>query len=99
MDHGVDEKIISTVHACPSGAISIKNTQPTPMSDEKITIPDGNKVTIISNGPANIAGPCYITHPDGTVEERINGISLCRCGLSAKKPFCDGSHKTNGFEG
>ena len=63
MDHGDDQKIISTVQACPSGAISIKNTQPTPMSDEKITIPDGNKVTIISNGPAKIAGPCYITHP------------------------------------
>lgn len=27
------------------------------------------------------------------------GVALCRCGASSKKPFCDGTHKTNGFDG
>jgi CDGSH-type Zn-finger protein len=26
-------------------------------------------------------------------------FALCRCGASAKKPFCDGTHKTVGFQG
>lgn len=26
-------------------------------------------------------------------------VALCRCGHSAKKPFCDGAHKTSGFQG
>lgn len=35
--------------------------------------------------------------PDGSVVVKEGAFSLCRCGQSLKKPFCDGTHKTYGF--
>jgi CDGSH-type Zn-finger protein len=36
---------------------------------------------------------------DGTVLYEGEKAALCRCGGSANKPFCDGTHKTIGFDG
>jgi len=57
------------------------------------------------NGPLIVAGPCRIITPDGRElrpPPRKDGtpaqvIVLCRCGGSATKPFCDGTHKRIGF--
>ena len=58
------------------------------MEDTKPKIIIGNK------GPLVIKGGVTLIHPDGGLEEQRDGtVPLCRCGLSAKKPFCDGSHK------
>ncbi len=92
-------QIEDAVNACPTGAISLKTQQQESDMSSESTLPQGNKVTIINNGPAKVAGPCIVTMPDGTIVEKPNGTSICRCGLSATKPFCDGSHKTNGFLG
>ena len=60
-----------------------------------------NEVTITprNNGPYMVQGPVKLVSPDGKVIE-VEGdpIMLCRCGESAKKPFCDGTHRKNGFE-
>ena len=34
---------------------------------------------------------------DGESTETVSGAALCRCGGSSNKPFCDGSHRNNGF--
>ena len=95
--------VIETVNACPSGALSIKssNSQTITMepSTPEITIPEKSKVKVFENGPVRVLGPCEITLADGTVVEKPNGISFCRCGKSSNLPFCDASHKTNGFKG
>lgn len=91
--------IEATVHACPSGAISIKTSKPPAIMTIEPASIETNKVTIITNGPAKVSGPCNVIMADGTIIEKPNGVSICRCGLSANKPFCDGSHKTNGFAG
>lgn len=61
---------------------------------------DKIRITLIPNGPARIEnGNFAITLTDGSVREKEAPFSLCRCGQSAKKPFCDGTHKTCGFQG
>ena len=48
-------------------------------------------ITPRRNGPLSVRGPVGLTHPDGTVEVVEHAV-LCRCGHSATKPLCDGSH-------
>ena len=57
------------------------------------------KITVKHNGPIRVEGDFEIVDPEGK-PFGLGGrtaISLCRCGHSANKPFCDGSHKVHGF--
>ena len=58
------------------------------------------KITVNNNGPLRVEGEFQICDPQGNAFGLAGRtvISLCRCGHSANKPFCDGSHKTSGFE-
>lgn len=52
------------------------------------------------NGPYVVEGPIRLTDADG-LEYDLSGkarVSLCRCGGSTNKPFCDGTHSKLGFE-
>ncbi len=52
-------------------------------------------ITVNSDGSLRINGDFIIVDREGT-EYNLQGretISLCRCGLSQNKPFCDGAHK------
>lgn len=57
-------------------------------------------IKIIPNGPYRCSGPTTITDPQGNVVAVEDGraVSLCRCGASANKPYCDGTHSRIGFE-
>jgi CDGSH-type Zn-finger protein len=58
------------------------------------------KVTVINNGPIRIEGDFTLVDAAGN-EFGLAGrqvISLCRCGFSENKPFCDGHHGVKGFE-
>lgn len=50
------------------------------------------------NGPLVVKNVTRMTGPDGEEIEVKEVMALCRCGGSGNKPFCDGSHKTNGFQ-
>jgi CDGSH-type Zn-finger protein len=51
------------------------------------------------NGPLLVRGPVTLIDPEGNeYEVKGKNIALCRCGASADKPFCDGSHKRIGFQ-
>jgi CDGSH-type Zn-finger protein len=58
-----------------------------------------NKVLFkaLQNGPLEVTGIFTIKGPDGKPIDAPNPAYLCRCGGSANKPFCDGTHNVNGF--
>jgi CDGSH-type Zn-finger protein len=50
------------------------------------------------NGSIRVTGEVDFLDADGNVVDTKTDFSLCRCGHSKEKPFCDGSHKAAGFE-
>ncbi len=50
------------------------------------------------NGPLVVKGATRMIGPDGEEIEVKEVMALCRCGGSGNKPFCDGTHKKNGFQ-
>lgn len=55
-------------------------------------------ITLCPDGPLLLRGPVVLLGADGEELPRSrNVVALCRCGGSAIKPLCDGTHKVNGF--
>jgi len=57
------------------------------------------EVKASANGPLLVRGGVRVLDAEGNVLYEGDKAALCRCGGSANKPFCDGTHKTNGFTG
>ncbi len=58
------------------------------------------RIEIRENGPSRVTGPIEIVDQEGNNYAIPEGrwVTLCRCGHSANKPFCDGGHRENAFE-
>ena len=54
-------------------------------------------IKVRDNGPYLVTGTVRLIDAEGNPYEASGNFVLCRCGQSAEKPFCDGSHKTCGF--
>jgi CDGSH-type Zn-finger protein len=55
-------------------------------------------IKVNDNGSYRITGDVELVDAEGNVFETKSSFSLCRCGHSSNKPFCDGTHKKIGFE-
>jgi len=89
------EEIIETIRKCPSGALSYSIDE-----IEYNNINDRDpKITLSKNGPYLVTGGIEllgdIQLADGVSKEHY---TLCRCGASNNKPFCDGTHNTINFK-
>jgi len=64
--------------------------------DEEVQL---TKITVRNNGPVRIEGEFTLCDAEGNIFDLggRNAISLCRCGHSENKPFCDSKHKECGF--
>ena len=49
------------------------------------------------NGSIRVTGTVDFVDADGNVVESKTDFSLCRCGHSKERPYCDGSHREAGF--
>lgn len=87
-DAASTEALITVAHMCPSGAVGYRRHDGGP--DE--AAPPVNLVQIRENGPLGVRADLRI---DG--EPAGFRATLCRCGASGNKPFCDGSHNAIGF--
>jgi CDGSH-type Zn-finger protein/uncharacterized Fe-S cluster protein YjdI len=83
------ERVVEIAHACPSGAIQYRRVDG--VSDE--TAPPVNLASVRERGPYAFRGQLQL---DGA--PRGFRATLCRCGASQNKPFCDGSHNQIGFD-
>src|SRR5437764_4206325 len=88
------EDVERTVNLCPSGALRTRR-----LEGKSSLRPETLQVRASENGPLLIRGGVRILDADGTVLYEGERAALCRCGGSSNKPFCDGTHKTNGFSG
>ena len=58
---------------------------------------DKVKIQVKKNGSVRVTGTVDFVDAEGNVIETKTDFSLCRCGASKEKPFCDGSHRDAGF--
>jgi CDGSH-type Zn-finger protein len=87
------ENIKTLIEKCPSGALSYSiNGQAQPESDREASI------TIQRNGPFRITGGITFNAANWGQGASREHYTLCRCGASKNKPFCDGSHVKINFD-
>ena len=59
------------------------------------------RIQVLENAPLLVTGAVSLVDHQGNVipTPKDGVIALCRCGASKTRPFCDGTHKTVGFDG
>ena len=87
-----DEEIIAIVNQCPSGALSYTIDN----DDNSLEISDAS-IFIAPNGPYVVKGKVDLLDTARAKGASETSLTLCRCGASKNKPFCDGSHWTVEF--
>jgi CDGSH-type Zn-finger protein len=84
---------------CPSGRYTSSNPETGELNEPDLepSIALVEDPSLGVSGPLWVRGGITVTSQDGTEHESRNRVTLCRCGKSANKPFCDGSHVGHGF--
>lgn len=97
MEGADKQRIVDQVMQCPSGALSYVMDSAETMADntEAETIV---AVEAMKNGPLMVYGNLKVKDSRGNEHTKSKVTAFCRCGASANKPFCDGSHIRVGFK-
>jgi CDGSH-type Zn-finger protein len=99
-DPAVRELVIREANHCPAGRLVVHDQKthaefehPAPPSIGVVEDP-----ALGCSGPLWVRGGITVESKDGSSYERRNRVTLCRCGASSNKPFCDGSHASVKFD-
>lgn len=90
------DEIMKQVSACPSGALSFINTEVEKEGDTHTETTTA--VEVMKNGPLMVYGNLTVKDAQGQETHKHKVTAFCRCGASANKPYCDGSHMRIGFK-
>lgn len=87
---------------CDNSHLEAGFTDAGTIGDNGLKPPEGGEaealeISPVPNGPILVRGPIEIRSPAGASADGASG-ALCRCGGSANKPFCDGTHSSIGFK-
>lgn len=89
-DRATPDELMLLAHNCPSGAIVVERLDGGAQESE----PRVNTTAVRENGPLAFHGKLVI---EGTQDAEATRATLCRCGQSKNKPYCDGSHVAAAF--
>lgn len=93
-DPEVHARLATIIANCPSGRLALRTREGrTPIEPEYHP-----SIAAVPDGPLWVRGGIPLVAPDGFTYEVRNRMTLCRCGQSSNKPFCDGSHVASGFQ-
>jgi len=88
------DDLLDVIVRCPSGALHLHRKD----GGAEETTPTENTVRVWRDGPLQFTGDLHI-HGANVAVEGETRATLCRCGASKHKPFCDNTHLDTGFEG
>jgi len=93
------ETFVRQVNYCPSGRLVAWDKKTGKPIEHALPVSIGLVEDPAQNcsGPVWLRGGIRLTSHDGFEYEVRNRVTLCRCGVSKNKPFCDGSHASIGF--
>jgi CDGSH-type Zn-finger protein/uncharacterized Fe-S cluster protein YjdI len=87
-DAATADEVVALARNCPSGAIVARRLDGGPGESAPLV----NTVRVLENGPLAIRAELSLRGQPAGLR-----ATLCRCGQSRNKPYCDGSHATAGF--
>lgn len=96
-DSIIRAQVMAMIERCPSGSYTYAQDEMS--ADIEPDLPQQLAVTTEMTSEGPIAGPLWVTggipveRSDGQPVETRNRMTLCRCGQSKNKPFCDGTHR------
>jgi CDGSH-type Zn-finger protein len=99
-DPEVRKLVVREAMHCPSGRLVLhdKKTRQEMEAPLKPSIGVVEDPALAVSGPLYIQGGIRVESHDGTPYEMRNRVTLCRCGASVNKPFCNGSHASIRFK-
>lgn len=93
-DPAAKERLKAMVALCPSGRLQY--SERADEAAEEPTLPAA--IGVVPGGPLYVQGGIAVEAADGVEWEAMNRRTLCRCGESKNKPFCDGAHSELHFD-